>query len=141
MRSPSLSWLSLSLFLLALIPAIASGQDSASGWTPELAMKVKNVGSVRVSPDGRRVVYTINQAVMSSDKSEFISQIWTANADGSEPLQLTFAEKSSEKTKMDACAEANCKPFIFSCGGLKNIEGNDRVFPVRTAKSSRIVTN
>ncbi|MGI8918314.1 MAG: prolyl oligopeptidase family serine peptidase [Pyrinomonadaceae bacterium] len=96
MRSPRLAWFSLTLFLLTVIPATAFSQDSGSGWTPELAMKVKNVGAVRVSPDGRKVVYTINKAIMSSDKSEFVSQIWTANTDGSDPLQLTFAEKSSD---------------------------------------------
>ncbi len=95
MSRPRLSWLSLSFFLLIVLPLTAVAQDS-SGWTPELAMKVKNVGSVRVSPDGRRVVYTIDQAMMAPDKSEFVSQIWTANTDGTDPLQLTFAEKSSE---------------------------------------------
>ena len=98
MRSPQKSWLSLTLFLLlATVPASALGQEaSASGWTPELAMKVKNVGAVRVSPDGRKVVYTVNQALMAPDKSEFVTQIWIANADGSEPLQMTFADKSSD---------------------------------------------
>ena len=32
----------------------------------------------------------------ASDKSEYVTQIWTANSDGSDPLQLTFAEKSSD---------------------------------------------
>jgi len=98
MRSPRKSWMSLTLFLLlAIAPATVLGQEaSASGWTPELAMKVKSVGSVRVSPDSRKVVYTVNQALMGPEKSEFVTQIWTANADGSEPLQMTFAEKSSE---------------------------------------------
>ena len=38
------------------------------------------------------------------------------------------------------CVEANCKPFVFYCGGLGNIEGNDWAFPIRTAKSSGIGT-
>ena len=54
--------------------------------TPELAMKVKNVASVRVSPMAEKL-FTHHQAIMSSDKSEFVSQIWIANTDGSDPLQ------------------------------------------------------
>src|SRR5688572_6233314 len=67
-----------------------------SGWSPELEMKVNAVGAVRVSPDARKVVYTVNSSVMTAEKSEFVSQIWVANTDGSEQVQLTYAEKSSE---------------------------------------------
>jgi Tol biopolymer transport system component len=82
------------MFLVVL--ASSSVSFSQDGWTPELGMKVRNVGSVRVSPDGRKVVYTVSQAVMAADKSEYVTQIWTANSDGSDPLQLTFADKSSD---------------------------------------------
>ena len=94
MRSPRLSWCTGLMFLVVL--ASSSVSFSQDGWTPELGMKVRNVGSVRVSPDGRKVVYTVSQAMMASDKSEYLTQIWTANSDGSDPLQLTFAEKSSD---------------------------------------------
>lgn len=78
------------LFSLSLIC------NAQSGWTPDLEMKVNAVGAVRVSPDGRKVIHTVNSAVMTPDKSEFVTQIWVANSDGSEPVQLTYAEKSSE---------------------------------------------
>ena len=56
----------ISAFLLT-ISDNALGQQS-SGWTPELAMKVKSVGTVRVSPDGQKVAYTVSNADDDSGK-------------------------------------------------------------------------
>ncbi len=86
----------LSVIVLTSTNTSFGQQSTSSGWTPELAMKVKNVGAVRVSPDGRKVAYTISQALMTPEKSEYVTQIWLANTDGSDPLQLTFADKSSD---------------------------------------------
>ena len=91
---------SLTLITLLAVTAVAvtnSGDDypRAIGWTPELSMKLKNLGAVRVSPDGKRVAYTVSEAVMTPEKSEYITQIYMANTDGSDPYQVTFGEKSS----------------------------------------------
>ena len=42
-------------------------------------VKLKAVGAPRVAPDGKRMVYTVSDAVMTADKSEFVTQIWMAN--------------------------------------------------------------
>jgi dipeptidyl aminopeptidase/acylaminoacyl peptidase len=75
--------------------ASAVKPETATNWTPELMMKVRPIGSVRVSPDGQRVAYTVTDPIMTADRSEYVSQIYVANADGSNPIQLTFHEKSS----------------------------------------------
>jgi dipeptidyl aminopeptidase/acylaminoacyl peptidase len=77
-------------------PAGAQTPSAApAAWTPELQMKVRTVGPVRVSPDGRRVAYGVTDAVMTADKSEMLTQIWVAAADGSDAFQVTHADKSS----------------------------------------------
>ena len=68
-------------------------------WTPEMQINTKAVGSPRVSPDGKRVVYTVSDAVMTADKSEYVSQIWMATSDGKENYQVTFGDKSSANPK------------------------------------------
>ena len=68
-------------------------------WMPEMQVKTKTVGAPQISPDGKRVVYTVNEAVMTADKSEFVTQIWLANADGSNNFQITHSEKSSTTPK------------------------------------------
>ena len=90
--------LAIGALILITISSNAFGQQTR-GWTPELAMKVKSIGTVRVSPDGQKVAYTVSNAVMTPEKSEYVTQIWLANSDGSNPLQLTFAEKSSDNPR------------------------------------------
>lgn len=82
--------------LLTVIICAFGIAAAQAAWTPELEMKVKAVGAVRVSPDGKKVTYTVNSAVMTPDKSEFVSQIWIANSDGTNPMQMTYSEKSSD---------------------------------------------
>ncbi len=73
---------------------------SAQGvWTPEMQVKMKTVGSPNISPDSKRIAYTVNEAVMSADKSEFVTQIWLANTDGTNAFQITFGDKSSTNPK------------------------------------------
>jgi Tol biopolymer transport system component len=86
------------LFTALLAVSSASAQPQQT-WTPEMQVKMKALGAARVSPDGRRVVYTVNDAVMTADKSEFVTQIWMANADGTNAFQVTFGEKSSTNPK------------------------------------------
>ncbi len=75
------------------------GQTQNGAWSPEMQIKTRAVGSPRVSPDGMRVVYTVNEAVMTADKSEFLTQIWMATTDGKENYQVTFGDKSSSNPK------------------------------------------
>ncbi len=68
-------------------------------WMPQMQVKTKTVGAPQISPDGKRVAYTVNEAVMTADKSEFVTQIWLANGDGSSNFQITHGEKSSTTPK------------------------------------------
>ena len=85
--------------VLLLIVLFASAAVAQTAWDPELQLKLKAVGSPRVSPDGKKIVYTVNEAVMTSDKSEYVTQIWMANLDTKQSIQLTYGEKSSTNPK------------------------------------------
>jgi len=83
------------LSILLLFASVHAQQT----WTPEMQVKMKVIGSPQVSPDGKRIVYTVNEAVMSVEKSEFVTQIWLANTDGASAFQITYGEKSSTNPK------------------------------------------
>src|ERR1051325_3739291 len=91
--------LKATLALLMVASAALAQPAAPDAWTPEMQIKVRAVGTPRVSPDGRRVVYTVSDAVTTADRSEYVSQIWLATTDGASTVQLTFADKSSTNPK------------------------------------------
>jgi dipeptidyl aminopeptidase/acylaminoacyl peptidase len=58
-------------------------------------MEVRQISSVQVSPDGKRVAYAVREAVIEKEKSEYVTHIYLANSDGSDLVQLTWGETSS----------------------------------------------
>jgi dipeptidyl aminopeptidase/acylaminoacyl peptidase len=75
--------------------AVAALAEETAVWTPELTLKVKRVGAVRVSPDGTRAAFVVGTAVMDGEKSEWVWQIHMSGADGTGAFPLTRSEKSS----------------------------------------------
>ena len=71
--------MALPRLLLCLIAALASAQT----WTPEFSLKFQAVGGVTPSPDGSLVVYTATRHIIEGERSEQVSQIFLAKADGS----------------------------------------------------------
>ena len=72
--------------------SITSSQSA--GWTPDEMMKVKSVGDVQVSPDGRQVVFTAAEAVMDEGRSEYLRHIYMADARGAGAFRLTSGAAS-----------------------------------------------
>ncbi|HEX6046341.1 MAG TPA: S9 family peptidase [Pyrinomonadaceae bacterium] len=85
--------------LLVVLSASAAVAQTTVEWSPEMQVKLKAVGAPRVSPDGKRVVYTVSEAAMTPDKSEYVSQIWLGNIATKQNVQLTFGDKSSTNPK------------------------------------------
>ena len=80
------------LLALLLFPVFMLAQKN---WSPEQCLKIKNITAVVPSPDGMKVLYTVREAMMTDDRSEYINQVWLCNSDGSNAVQLTKGDKNS----------------------------------------------
>ncbi len=87
------------LFLLALAFIFAykseAQQYNIKYWAPEQALKMKNISGAAISPDGKKIAYAVREALMTEDRSEYISQLFVCNSDGTNHLQLTKGDKNN----------------------------------------------
>ncbi len=88
------SKLLLSAFFLLPLFIIAQ-----KNWTPEQCLKIKNITAVVPSPDGSKILYTVREAIMTDDRSEYINQVWLCNSNGTNAVQLTKGDKNSSNPK------------------------------------------
>lgn len=112
-------WLQALVCSALLACAELAMAQSATKWTPEEMMKVRQVGGAQPSPDGRWVTYTVNEAVMTDDKSEYLTHIWVAASDGKGARQLTFGDKSSSNPQWSP--DGNWLGFTSSCSCKSNL--------------------
>ncbi|MHB9028372.1 MAG: S9 family peptidase, partial [Candidatus Latescibacterota bacterium] len=73
---------------------ITYSAEPPARWTPGLMAQCKRVGGTAISPDGKSVAYTVSEAMMEGEKSEYLSQVWVAASDGRTNRQFTRGEKS-----------------------------------------------
>ena len=74
--------LSLSLLSLALLPVCMRAQQTRP-WQAADYYKLTALGDPQLSPDGRRIAFTVTTVVEDKDKRH--SEVWMVAADGSAP--------------------------------------------------------
>src|SRR5207249_9048802 len=83
-----------------ILVAVAAGAQTPPMALPRVAptvdqiLSLKRVGSPEISPDGRRVAYTVRET--NWDENTYDTQIWLADATTGALRQLTNAKKSSQ---------------------------------------------
>src|SRR5437868_759898 len=87
---------STTLLFVLLCASVAQAQTA---WTPGVMIKFKRVGGTDISADGKLIAYTISTPVMEGEKSEFLTHIWVASADGTMNSQFTQGDKSCTNPK------------------------------------------
>ena len=82
----------LALLTALLLPTLAGAQATRRPPTIDDLIKVRSVGGARLSPDGGRVAYSVNEADFTADA--FISHLWIADVATGRAFQLTRGDKS-----------------------------------------------
>jgi dipeptidyl aminopeptidase/acylaminoacyl peptidase len=82
------------LVCLLAVASWAMGADKTPRVpTVDDLLMVRSVAEPEISPDGKRVAYTVRETDFKQDA--FVSQIWLADTSTGGPLQLTRSTKSS----------------------------------------------
>ena len=102
------------LFLFTVISNFIFAQEKKLNWTAQQCIKLKNITAVRPSPDGTKVLYTVREAIMTADRSEYINQVFVCNADGSNTIQLTRGESMLKKSIPNLLTSTNLSLGVLS---------------------------
>ena len=113
-------YLSVILICLTITTAPLQAQDETAEkpvWTPAFSMEFRSINGVTMSPDGSKVAYVVRTPVMEGEKSEYLSHIWIASADGKVNFQYTRGEKSA--TNPAFSPDGNYLTFLSTRGKEK----------------------
>ena len=80
------------LSILVTCPFVASAATRA--WTSDDMLSFKAVSDPQVSPDGRWVVYVVQE--LNNDGSEYQTDLWLISSEGGEPRKLTRSPQNDE---------------------------------------------
>lgn len=124
----------LRIISICLLLAIATATHSQKTyWSPEQTMKMKNISTVRISPDGKKAVYAVREAVMTPSRSEYVNQLYVT--DISKPdsaLRLTHGDRDNSNPRWS--------PDGKRIGFISNRDGKNNLYilPVAGGESERI---
>lgn len=120
-------------FVILLLLLIQGAYSQTPGyWSPEQIIKHKAVSSVRVSPDGKKVVYAVKELIMTEGRNEFINHLFLSNINSINSIQLTKGEKNNTNPKWSP----NGKQIAF----VSNRDGKNNLYllPVSGGEAERL---
>ena len=104
--------------LFLYLPVIAQNGNEPMRVTD--LTKIRSIGSIAVSPDGKQVVYVVTAIEPKGEEFNYINQLWLSDLSGkSQPIQLTSKENAGQPAwspdgkQIAFIRNADNKPQIF----------------------------
>src|SRR5260370_33975603 len=110
--------ISVLVFALSSFAAISAAQESRR-FTVEDLLKVRRVGDPQISPDGKRVAFTIGD--VNSDANKVVTQIYVVPLGGGDMKQLTTGDRSAASPRWSP----DGKRIAYTMGGQIWVMDND----------------
>ena len=110
----------LPILLLSLCPLVAAQTRT---YPIEDLLKVRRVGDPQISPDGKRVAFTIGD--VNFDANLIVTQIYTTSLEGGDIKQLTSGDRSSSSPRWSP----DGKKIAFTTGSqvwVMDSDGDDK---------------
>lgn len=83
----------LTLLIILIALPLGAAQAQKRAFTVEDLYRIKSIGDVHLSPDGKTIVYTVSTPDLA--RARRTAQIWLMDADGRNARQITQGDKSS----------------------------------------------
>src|SRR5688500_12257958 len=88
------------IFLITLLATVINTTaQTKSYWSPEQMMKIKNITAVRVSPNGKKVVYALREAIMTPTRSEYVNQLYLTDSNRDSAIRLTKGDRNNSNPR------------------------------------------
>ncbi len=111
------------LFTIALL-TLYSTCLAQSAWTPSNMMSYKRLGGVSISHDGKYVAFTVADARMTAEQSDFLTHVWVTDGTNA-PVQWTFGDKSCTSPEFSPDGQ------YLSFRSARSTEGVNQLYRVR----------
>lgn len=122
------------LLAVMMLPVVAEANPKPI--QPTDMLKIRQLGSVEISPDGEQFIYTV-QRIKKEDEKEYSynTQLFLADVDGREdPIQMTYADESAsqptwhpsgEKIAFTRSVDGTPQIFVLSMRGGEAVQYTD----------------
>lgn len=106
-------------------------------WTVEKMLEMPILGGIKISPDGKKVLFTVRSTIMTGKESRYLTHIFMTQVEEKNTRPFTMGDKSC--TSPDWSPDGKWISFLSDRNGKKNIwlisPSGGEAFPLTALKS------